>query len=114
MSESCPAKSRTKASSRGPRENRLHLAASSRLVKSHPPVRELAESENMAVGITVRLAILGWQGNQARRDGVEQMLRISPVLISEGVTSIREAVRDGLGVALLPDWLIADEIASEL
>ena len=34
------------------------------------------------------------------------------MLISEGVTSIREAVKDGLGVSLLPDWLIADELKS--
>ena len=27
------------------------------------------------------------------------------MLISEGVTSIREAVRAGLGLAVLPDWL---------
>ena len=45
-------------------------------------------------------------------DGAEQTLRISPVLIAEGVTSIREAVRDGLGISLLPDWLIKDELAA--
>ena len=32
----------------------------------------------------------------------EQTLHISPVLISDGVTSIREAVRAGLGVAVPP------------
>jgi DNA-binding transcriptional LysR family regulator len=34
------------------------------------------------------------------------------VLISEGVTSIHEAVRDGLGVAVLPDWLIEEDLRS--
>jgi DNA-binding transcriptional LysR family regulator len=34
------------------------------------------------------------------------------VLISEGVTSIREAVRAGLGVAVLPDWLIQEDLLS--
>lgn len=42
----------------------------------------------------------------------EQALRISPVLISEGVTSIRELVRDGLGISLLPDWLIREDLVS--
>ena len=46
------------------------------------------------------------------RDGVSQMLRISPVLIAEGITSTREAVRTGLGVALLPDWLVEGALKS--
>ena len=67
----------------------------------------------MAVGFAFGLAI--WSAKEITlfgRDGVEQTLRISPVLISEGVTSVREAVRDGLGVALLPDWLIEKELAA--
>ena len=35
---------------------------------------------------------------------------MSPVLISEGVTSIREAARAGLDVAVLPDWLIQEDL----
>jgi len=31
-------------------------------------------------------------------------------LIFEGVTSIRDAVRAGLGVAVLPDWLIQEDL----
>jgi DNA-binding transcriptional LysR family regulator len=37
---------------------------------------------------------------------------ISPVLISEGATSLREAVRAGLGIAVLPDWLVREDLAS--
>jgi DNA-binding transcriptional LysR family regulator len=37
---------------------------------------------------------------------------VSPVMTSEGITSIREAVRAGLGVAILPDWLIREDIVS--
>jgi DNA-binding transcriptional LysR family regulator len=33
-------------------------------------------------------------------------------MTSEGITSIREAVRAGLGVAILPDWLIREDIVS--
>jgi DNA-binding transcriptional LysR family regulator len=42
----------------------------------------------------------------------EQTLHISPVLTSEGVTSIREAVRAGLGVSVLPEWLIREDLLS--
>jgi DNA-binding transcriptional LysR family regulator len=92
---------------------RLHLAAAPALVKSRPAVKSLANLKSWPW-----ISLAGSQFWNAReitlfsRDGQEQTLRISPVLISEGVTSIREAVRDGLGVALLPDWLIKDELAS--
>jgi DNA-binding transcriptional LysR family regulator len=36
----------------------------------------------------------------------------SPVLLSEGVTSIRETVRSGLGIAVLPDWLVREDLIS--
>jgi DNA-binding transcriptional LysR family regulator len=38
--------------------------------------------------------------------------RIEPVMVSEGVTSLREAARMGLGVAVLPQWLIEEDIHS--
>ena len=91
----------------------LHLVASPALVKSRRPVKELADLESWPW-----VSISGSQFWSAKeitlfgRDVVEQTLRISPVLISEGVTSVREAVRDGLGVALLPDWLIKKEMNS--
>lgn len=91
----------------------LHLAASSALVKSRPAVKDLADLKSWPW-----ISVAGSQFWSAReitlfgRDGSGQTLRISPVLIAEGVTSVREAVRDGLGVALLPDWLIKDELDS--
>jgi DNA-binding transcriptional LysR family regulator len=91
----------------------LHLTASPVLVKSRPPVKELADLKSWPW-----VSVAGSQFWSAKeitlfgRDGVEQTLRIAPVLIAEGVTSIREAVRDGLGVSLLPDWLIKDELES--
>ena len=42
----------------------------------------------------------------------KQALRIAPLLISEGVTSMREAVRAGTGVAILPDWLAREDLVS--
>jgi DNA-binding transcriptional LysR family regulator len=47
-----------------------------------------------------------------RFDGDVQTIPVSPVLVSESITSIREAVRSGLGVAILPDWLVREDIAS--
>lgn len=41
-----------------------------------------------------------------------QTLRIAPVLVAEGVTSMREAVRSGLGVCVLPLWLIQQDLAT--
>jgi len=91
----------------------LLLAAAPALVNRRPPAKALADLKSWPW-----ISVTGSQFWSAReitlvgRDGVEQTLRISPVLISEGVTSVREAVRDGLGVALLPDWLIKDELDS--
>jgi DNA-binding transcriptional LysR family regulator len=42
----------------------------------------------------------------------ERRLEITPVMISEGVTSLREAIRLGLGVAILPEWLVQDDLVS--
>jgi len=42
----------------------------------------------------------------------ERTIAIDPVMISEGVTSIREAARMGLGVAVLPQWLIDEDLVS--
>jgi DNA-binding transcriptional LysR family regulator len=89
------------------------LAASRALVKHRTAVKTLADLKSWPW-----VSLAGsqfWSSKEVTlfsRDGKKQMLRISPVLISEGITSVREAVRDGLGVALLPDWLIKDELES--
>ncbi|MBS0633539.1 MAG: LysR family transcriptional regulator [Verrucomicrobia bacterium] len=91
----------------------LHLAAAPSLVQSRPAVQTPADLKSWPW-----ISLAGSQFWSAReitlynREGREQTLHYSPVLISEGVTSVREAARDGLGVALLPDWLIRDELAA--
>jgi len=40
----------------------------------------------------------------------EQILHVKPVMTAEGVTSLREAARMGLGVAVMPDWLIEEDL----
>ena len=42
----------------------------------------------------------------------EQTLPIAPVLISEGVTSLREAALAGVGVGVLPDWLAREDLVA--
>ncbi|XHR28653.1 MAG: LysR family transcriptional regulator [Chthoniobacteraceae bacterium] len=45
-------------------------------------------------------------------NGQERSFPIQPVMISEGVTSLREAARMGLGIAILPDWLIEEDLVA--
>ena len=89
----------------------LHLAAAPGLVKSRRAVKRLADLKSWP---WVSLAGSQFWGPKEVRlmapNGGEEVLPISPVLISEGVTSTREAVRAGLGVALLPDWLIEEDL----
>ena len=42
--------------------------------------------------------------------GKRQKFTIAPTLTSEGVTSLREAALGGLGIAILPEWLIAEDV----
>jgi DNA-binding transcriptional LysR family regulator len=91
----------------------LYLAAAPSLVQSRPAVKEPADLKSWPwIGLS------GVQFSSAKeiklvaRHRAEQTLHLSPVLISEGVRSTREAVRAGLGVAVLPDWLIREELLS--
>ncbi len=47
------------------------------------------------------------------KKGQKQSISVSSVLATEGVTSIRETVRMGLGIALLPTWLIQEDLISK-
>jgi len=91
----------------------LHLVASPKLVKSRPVVKKPVDLKSWpwvsAMGSQF------WSSKEITlldRNGAKQTIPISPVLIAEGVTSVREAVRTGLGVALLPDWLVEEALES--
>jgi DNA-binding transcriptional LysR family regulator len=90
----------------------LCLAGAPALIKSRPAVKELAQLKSWPW-----VSLEGSQFWSARavtlvHAGEEQTLQIAPVLLSEGVTSVREAVRAGLGIAVLPNWLIEDDLRS--
>jgi DNA-binding transcriptional LysR family regulator len=90
-----------------------YLAASPALVKSRPRAKSPADLHSWPW-----IELSGYQFREEKKitlcdpNRVERVLSIAPILTSEGVTSIREAVLAGLGIALLPDWLIRDDILS--
>lgn len=92
----------------------LPLAAAPSLIKKFPAVKDPSDLKSWPW-----VAIGGFQFWSAKeitlfnRHGAEQTLSISPVLISEGLTSVREATRAGLGVSVLPDWLIDEDLRSK-
>ncbi len=89
----------------------LHLAAAPALIRKHPRVKTPADLAQWPW-----LSLDGpqfWNADELTLQGPEgekQKVTFSPVLTSEGVTSLREATRTGLGVALLPDWLIREDL----
>jgi DNA-binding transcriptional LysR family regulator len=89
----------------------LDLAASPALVKSRPAPKGPADLQAWPwIGLA---GSQFWSAKEITlygRKSAQQTIRISPVLISEGVTSIREAAREGLGVSILPDWLIDEDL----
>ena len=89
----------------------LELAASPSLVKERPPVRVPADLKSWP-WVTIG-GHQFWNAKEltlSSRGRAEQTLPLSPVLISEGVTSIREAVRAGLGVSVIPEFLIREDV----
>jgi DNA-binding transcriptional LysR family regulator len=89
----------------------LELAASPSLVKERPWVRAPADLESWP-WITIG-GFQFWNTKELKlsaHNRAEQTLHLSPVLISEGVTSIREAVRAGLGISVLPEFLIREDL----
>lgn len=90
-----------------------YLVASPALIQSRPKVREPADLKSWPW-----LALSGFQFGGSKETklvstkGDEHTLPISPVFISEGVTSLREATRAGLGICVLPDFLAREDLMS--
>ena len=90
-----------------------YLAASPALVKSRPTVKEPANLKpwpwlvlsGAHFGVSDKVTL-------SSPKKTDQAIPMKPVLISEGVTSLREAARAGLGIAVLPEWLIREDMVS--
>ena len=90
-----------------------YLAASPALVKSRPPVKEPGNLKSWPwlvlsgahFGVSDKVTLFS-------QKGADQIIPIKPVLISEGVTSLREAAWAGLGIAVFPDWLVREDLVS--
>ena len=99
------------ACSIGPIER--YLVASPALLRTHKAVSSPMELQSWPW-----LTLSGAQFGGGREvtlyssEQEEQKLTVSPVMTSEGVGSLREAVRLGLGIAVLPEWLIEEDIVS--
>lgn len=89
----------------------LHLAAAPALIKKHALPRHLQD-----LATWPWLSLEGSQFWSSREitlhgpGGALQTQGFSPVFTSEGVTSLREAARSGLGVSLLPSWLLEEDL----
>jgi DNA-binding transcriptional LysR family regulator len=90
-----------------------YLVASPALIKSRPVVKDPADLKSWPW-----LALSGFQFGGSKETklyspkGDEQTIAILPVLVSEGATSLREAARAGLGICVLPDFLVREDILS--
>ena len=88
-----------------------YLVASSRLIDSRPEPKRLSDLKSWPWvstvsdqrGETNKIVLCGPKNSK-------QMLPFEPVLSTEGVTSLREAVRLGLGLAVLPEWLVQEDL----
>ena len=89
------------------------LVASPAFLKSRPAPKKPSDLESWP-WISLSATRFGGGNNvmlYSAKTG-EQTFQISPVLISEGSTSVREAVCAGLGIGLLPEWLIREDLLS--
>ncbi|MFT4065169.1 LysR family transcriptional regulator [Paraburkholderia sp.] len=93
-------------------EIRRYVVASPALLKDH---KIAGKPEDLGA-----LPWVGLAGNQfggttditLHSGAATQALRVEHLFVTEGVTSIREAVRMGLGIAVLPEWLIDEDLTS--
>lgn len=88
---------------------RRHLVASPGWVERHGHPRRLEELTS-ARGL-VFSSEARWEGWPVRVDGEPRRLRPARILRATSGDFLRVLVLEGEGIALLPDWLVADPIA---
>jgi len=89
-----------------------YLVASPALIQSRPAVRKVTDLQSWP-WLTISRAQFFGDPKKIVLHGPKQIgqtLQFEPVFRSEGVTSLREAARAGLGAAALPGWLIREDL----
>jgi DNA-binding transcriptional LysR family regulator len=90
-----------------------YLAAAPALLEKHPAAREPADLKSWPW-----LALSGEQFGGSKKVVLsapkrgQQTIDIAPLLTSEGVTSLREATLAGIGVSVLADWLVREDLVA--
>jgi DNA-binding transcriptional LysR family regulator len=90
-----------------------YLVAAPSVIEKHPTAKE---PDNLDAWSWLALAGAQFGGSEVvtliSSKRAQQTLRITPMFVAEGVTSLREAARAGLGVAVLPDWLAREDLVA--
>lgn len=90
------------------------LVASREYSKQMPPAKQPSDLKD-ARWLALTLPHFGGPAESITLLGprkATQTLPIAPVFVSEGVTSLRQALLEGLGVSVMPLWLIRDDLES--
>ncbi|CAD6520283.1 HTH-type transcriptional regulator DmlR [Paraburkholderia hiiakae] len=93
-------------------EIRRYPVASPAFLKDH---KFVSKPENLRALPWIALSSRQFGGSRdvtLYSEAATHTLQIEPVMISEGVTSMREAARMGLGLAVLPEWLVEEDLMS--
>lgn len=89
-----------------------YVVASPSFLKDHK-IRGTPESLGKLPWIALSSRQFGGSRDVTLHSGnATHTLQIEPVFVTEGVTSIRESVRMGLGIAVLPEWLVEEDLLS--
>jgi DNA-binding transcriptional LysR family regulator len=88
-----------------------YLVAAPDLIATRPAVKQPADLKTWP---WIALAAAQFGGSRKMTLSApkheRQTLHITPIFVSEGVTSLREAARAGVGVGALPDWLAREDL----
>lgn len=87
-----------------------HLVASPSLVTGRPVPRDPEDLRDWPWLSLNNAQFGGTKLIELHSNRDERRLDIEPVMTSEGVTSLREAARMGLGISIMPDWLVEDDL----
>jgi DNA-binding transcriptional LysR family regulator len=91
-----------------------YVVATRKYLDEHPRVKEPGDLKTH-VWLSLSLTQFGGTPESITLMGPHnqsQTLRIASIFVTEGVSSLRNAALEGLGVSVLPLWLIHEDLAS--